>query len=164
VSTPPAPTIRIRELADADAPAILALARTLQARELSLYERMKPPEAIGDWYVDAIVQDCREKKGAVLVAEDATGTVVGYASVFVDVPTSIAESDYEYACIGDLVVAPEARGQGVGRALVNECERRARAAGVGELRLDVLARNTQARAVYATLGFEDHEITVRKKI
>jgi GNAT superfamily N-acetyltransferase len=53
-----------------------------------------------------------------------------------------------------LAVAPEARGLGVGAALVRECARRARAAGAGALGLHTSASMAAARRMYARLGFE----------
>ena len=53
-------------------------------------------------------------------------------------------------------VAPDARGRGVGDALVTAVVRWARERGVWELRLDVVAGNTSAIALYARHGFVDH--------
>jgi ribosomal protein S18 acetylase RimI-like enzyme len=57
------------------------------------------------------------------------------------------------AYIGRLGVAPNARGRGLGRALTEECIRRARADGartIGLATRDVMAA---ARAMYESLGF-----------
>jgi ribosomal protein S18 acetylase RimI-like enzyme len=156
--------LRIREFKEADAPAVLRLARALQAYEARLFERMKPPEEIGLWYLDALLRGCREKHGALVVAEDEAGQVVGYATVLFAGPDSMAETEHRHGRVGDLIVSEEARRRGVGGALLAECERRARAAGVDELRLDVLAANRQARGAYASLGFEDLHVTMRKKL
>jgi GNAT superfamily N-acetyltransferase len=153
---------RIREFCESDAPAILRLARALQAHEAALFERMKPPETIGAWYLDALLRECAEKSGAVLVAQDESGAVIGYATLLVESTSSITEADYCYARIGDFVVDEQARRRGVGGSLLIECERRARVAGVNELRVDVLAANRQARHVYDTRGFEDVYVTMRK--
>jgi GNAT superfamily N-acetyltransferase len=52
-----------------------------------------------------------------------------------------------------LAVAPAARSEGVGAALVRECARRARAAGAPALGLHTSASMTVARRMYARLGF-----------
>jgi ribosomal protein S18 acetylase RimI-like enzyme len=52
-----------------------------------------------------------------------------------------------------LAVAPEARGQGVGQALVRECVRRARAAGARELGLHTSASMRVAMGMYTRMGF-----------
>jgi GNAT superfamily N-acetyltransferase len=53
-----------------------------------------------------------------------------------------------------LAVAPEARGLGVGRALMDECIRRARAAGAPALTLHTTDMMRVAMALYQRMGFE----------
>ena len=53
-----------------------------------------------------------------------------------------------------ICVAPEARGRGVGTALLEGIAREAAERGYGEIRLDVIAGNTRARALYERRGFE----------
>lgn len=52
-----------------------------------------------------------------------------------------------------LFVAPEARGQGVGTALLHAISAEAAARGYGEVRLDVVEGNARARALYEREGF-----------
>jgi ribosomal protein S18 acetylase RimI-like enzyme len=54
--------------------------------------------------------------------------------------------------VADLVVAPAARGRGVGRALMTTGERWAREHGFEMLSLHVFAENRGARALYEELG------------
>ncbi|MEM8753757.1 MAG: GNAT family N-acetyltransferase [Pseudomonadota bacterium] len=53
-----------------------------------------------------------------------------------------------------LVVAPEARGRGVGGAILNRIEALAIETGRAEVRLDVVDTNPRARALYERRGFE----------
>ena len=57
--------------------------------------------------------------------------------------------------IHQLFVAAEARGTGLGAALLADGEARLTAAGVAEARLDCLAANTAAAAFYARQGWHD---------
>jgi ribosomal protein S18 acetylase RimI-like enzyme len=52
-----------------------------------------------------------------------------------------------------LGVAEEARGRGVGRALVRAAVEEARAGGFRRITLRVLGHNTRARALYESEGF-----------
>jgi GNAT superfamily N-acetyltransferase len=52
-----------------------------------------------------------------------------------------------------LCVAPDARGQGIGSALIAALVAEARARGVARIRLDVIDRNPRARNLYLRHGF-----------
>lgn len=59
-----------------------------------------------------------------------------------------------------LAVAPEARGQGIGEALVEECIRRARRMGAAELGLHTSVSMAAAMRMYRRIGFvraPDHD-------
>jgi GNAT superfamily N-acetyltransferase len=60
----------------------------------------------------------------------------------------------EAARLGSFWVAPEARGRGVGEALIDAVAQWAREAGFVELRVDVTDDNAAAIALYARMGFE----------
>jgi ribosomal protein S18 acetylase RimI-like enzyme len=57
------------------------------------------------------------------------------------------------AWLEDLFVIEPARGNGVGRALVEACAERSRARGCKRLQLDTNETNTAALALYERLGF-----------
>ena len=139
--------------------------RELQAHESGVYDRMKPVEAIGPWYVEKIKASAAEHKGVILVA-DAGTQLLGYASLLTEV-TSAEEPDeilYTYSYVGDLAVRMSHRNQGVGRALIEECERVAKAAGQKWLRLGVIAANQSAREFYSRVGLEEKFLTLEKKL
>jgi GNAT superfamily N-acetyltransferase len=155
--------IKIREYGEADAPAVVALIRELQASEVALYDRMKPAADMGQWYIDLLKMQCAEDDGVILIAEE-DGAALGYAIVLTNVVEdgSGDEVAYVYAYVGDLVVARAARRRGIGKLLLEECERRARLAGRDELRINVLAQNEGARAAYRAVGFDDLLVDMRK--
>jgi ribosomal protein S18 acetylase RimI-like enzyme len=155
----------IREYKDSDEAQVIALVRELQVHEMAYFDRMKPVEAIGPWYVDKLKADTAEHKGCILVADGGT-ELLGYAAFLTEV-TSADEPDeilYSYAFVSDLAVKASHRGQSVGRALIEECERIARAAGQKWLRLGVLADNQGARKFYSRMGLEEKFLTLEKKL
>lgn len=60
--------------------------------------------------------------------------------------------------VHDLAVLPEYRGRGIGRALLQAAEDRARQKGCCKLTLEVREDNTRARALYRSFGFGDSSI------
>lgn len=80
----------------------------------------------------------------------APARVVGYICVVA--PTSLAVNAHVRQIQG-LVVAPEARGSGVARALLRAGAEHARAAGARRLTLRVLGHNAPARRLYESEGF-----------
>jgi ribosomal protein S18 acetylase RimI-like enzyme len=59
--------------------------------------------------------------------------------------------------VHDLAVLPEHQGHGIGRALLEEAERRAHAEGSAKLTLEVHESNEGAKRLYARFGFEGWE-------
>jgi ribosomal protein S18 acetylase RimI-like enzyme len=61
-----------------------------------------------------------------------------------------------------MYVIPEARGRGIGRALLLEALSRARTlAGLEQVHLAVTSANTAARALYASVGFQNYGVLPR---
>jgi ribosomal protein S18 acetylase RimI-like enzyme len=90
-----------------------------------------------------------------IVAEER-GLVIG--SVMLYEPNAAAYGDLAQAVecpeVRLVAVAPEARGRGVARALMEECIRRARARGAEWLGLHTSRSMRTAMALYARMGFE----------
>ncbi|MFD1661196.1 GNAT family N-acetyltransferase [Streptomyces caeni] len=84
-----------------------------------------------------------------LVAE-LGGALVGY--IRLGFPTSL-KSNSHVRQIQGLAVADEARGAGVGRALLRAVQDEARRRGARRITLRVLGHNTPARALYESEGF-----------
>lgn len=96
----------------------------------------------------AFVRGVREAGGISLVAVDAVGQVVGWC----DVRRRPLEMFRHVGTLG-IGMLPEARGQGLGRRLMQAAIEAARTHGVERIQLGVFASNTRAIALYESLGF-----------
>jgi ribosomal protein S18 acetylase RimI-like enzyme len=157
--------LTIRGYRDGDEAAVIALVRELQIHEGQYIDRLKPPDTIGPWYVEALIDEVAKNKGSFLVAE-RDGLVVGYATLLAEMSSRDEkdEIDYSYSYVGDLAVLYAHRGLGIGKALLEECERLARAAGQKWLRLGVIAENRGARRFYERFGLEERFLTLEKRL
>ncbi|WSP70528.1 GNAT family N-acetyltransferase [Streptomyces sp. NBC_01236] len=135
----PAPYIRTATLEDED-----ALGRLDRDTWSPLHAVMPRPEPPYDpFYGD------RFGPRDHLVAE-IDGAVVGY--IRLGFPTPLASNSHVRQIQG-LVVADEARGAGVGRALLRGVLEEARRQGARRITLRVLGHNTPARKLYESEGF-----------
>lgn len=80
-----------------------------------------------------------------LIAAECGGVLCGYAAIW----TILDQSE-----LGDVAVAPEHRGRGVGRRLVQAAMEHARARGAGEIFLEGRESNKGAIRLYEEMGFE----------
>ncbi|TDW14468.1 acetyltransferase (GNAT) family protein [Kribbella kalugense] len=64
--------------------------------------------------------------------------------------------------VGELVVAKPFEGQGVGRALIDALTDHAKQRGLATVTLDTGAANTNARAFYGRLGFDEEDVKLTK--
>jgi ribosomal-protein-alanine acetyltransferase len=79
-----------------------------------------------------------------LVAEDATGAIVGYA---------VLHLAGEEAELANLAVAEDVRAQGIGRRLLAGCIELAQRRGVRDVFLEVRVSNLAAQTLYRSAGF-----------
>lgn len=68
------------------------------------------------------------------------------------------------AYLDHLVVAPESRGMGIGRALVEYAIERASDAGASRVDLTARATKQAAHALYRSLGFEQRETLLLRRL
>ena len=127
-------------------------------RELRLRSLLDSPEAFGSTYGDESVQTERAWRdwaggrwrggnAAVFVGRADDGTPVGTAT------GAEYEAEPRVAHVYAMWVAPDARGAGVGRALLDAVARWARDHGDRRLQLQVTDTNAPARALYRACGF-----------
>ena len=91
---------------------------------------------------------------AVLLAEDGNGGVVGFAELSIRAYAEGCQSD-RVAYLEGWYVEPQARGKGVGRALVAAAEEWGRAQGCAEFASDADADNEVSASAHRALGFEE---------
>ncbi|HYE77795.1 MAG TPA: ribosomal protein S18-alanine N-acetyltransferase [bacterium] len=99
------------------------------------------------WSRQMFVQELRNSHRPYLVLVDGE-TVIGYGGLWLDPPD---------AEISNIAVAPEYRGQGLGRLLMEVLLSTAEAAGCLRIALTVRVSNTVAQTLYTDFGFRiDH--------
>jgi RimJ/RimL family protein N-acetyltransferase len=144
--------LEIRPLTDADAPAW---------RELRLRMLRDHPDVFGSSWeeferesLEEVARRLRERTSPpdnALFGAFTNGALIGSTGLH----REEGAKDRHKAIIWGVYTAPEARGRGVGRALLTAAIERARAtSGVERLILAVATHNTAARALYASFGFE----------
>ena len=90
-----------------------------------------------------------EREGVQLLARDAEGRAVGFATIFWSWATTSAE---RIGVMNDLFVAPEARGSGTAEALIETCRVECAARGAGKLTWQTATDNERATKVYDRIG------------
>ncbi len=91
-------------------------------------------------------------QGEIVVAE-RDGRIVGAVTYVAPGRPKAAHFDRSWPIIRMLVVEPESRGSGVGRALTEECVRRAQRDGAGAIALHTSPIMTIALPLYLRMGF-----------
>jgi len=142
-----------REATRADVPAIRDVARATWERDYpAVLNRESVTDTVEAWYAaDQLAADVDRGDAVVLVADrhprdDADDAdVVGFVHAVVDGDCGTLLRAY---------VHPDARGEGVGRALVDAALDAFRDCGCDRAEAMVLARNDPGNAFYRSLGFE----------
>lgn len=104
-------------------------------------------------YVETLRLLGEDDRGEILVAADED-RLLGTIMFVPWSPDSEIARGADEAEIRAFAVAPEARGRGVGRDLVNALVERAREEGVARLLLSTLPETVSAQYVYRARGFE----------
>jgi ribosomal protein S18 acetylase RimI-like enzyme len=123
---------------------------------LAYREFVLPGERAWAEYLEHIADVAgRAQRALVLVAVDGDERILGTATL--ELETRIDEDDAplgaEEAHVRMLGVAPESRGRGVARALMEACASEARARGKTLLTLHTTTRMTAAQRMYESMGF-----------
>ncbi len=151
-SKPESTAVHLRDAAEADYAAIRAL--TLEAYRP--YAAIMPRAVWGALYqaVTSVLDNLDRQDAEKIVAvrgDEVVGSVLLYPPTGAD---SYGQGNASlYPELRLLAVAPQARGLGLGHALVDECIRRARSLGAQKLGLHTSDYMEVATALYLKLGF-----------
>jgi GNAT superfamily N-acetyltransferase len=143
------PTLTIRPATSADRDFVLALVPQLASFGPPAW-RSVDQMVETDTLVLGAALDGSAADATVLIAEDSAGTPLGFIHLTIDL-------DYytrrECGHVSDLVVAPPARGRGVGEQLLAAGEEWAAGRGYSLLTLNVFVGNSHARGLYERTGY-----------
>jgi len=138
--------MRIAQVGEADLAALLPMMRAY----CDFYE-VAPSDADLEGLARALIAD-PDREGIQLLARGDGGEPLGFATVFWSWQTLSAS---RVAVMNDLFVVPETRKQGVGRALIEECRRRAGERDAAELVWETALDNETAQRLYRSLNVEE---------
>jgi GNAT superfamily N-acetyltransferase len=161
LSKPSTTSIRDARL-PADEPAILSFITGLQDYEAAFEpdRRRDPNFAVAHWR--NLEHRCAERHGIFLIAEDDQKPV-GWAFAHDEkAELFVIEPERRHGYLAELYVMPQARGKGLGRALIEGCEAWARGRGHRLLIVGVLAKNPGAIRAYEGAGYTPYGISMRR--
>jgi GNAT superfamily N-acetyltransferase len=124
--------------------------------------RLDPPVAAE--YFALLEADVCSKGGRILVAEEEDGrTLLGWCVVHAqEDDIYVIGEERTYAYISELFIVEQARGQGLGRALIAACEDWAKSKGLDVMRIGVLPGNRRTAMIYERAGYQPYAVQLRK--
>lgn len=147
----------VRSFEPADGAEVMRLADRLRTGVADWRSQDKVTAAVRGWVQESMEQRDFEHLMWVAVAQDL---VVGFVSVSAQAHWSRDRDAY----IGELVVAADHEGRGVGRALVQVAEQWAADCGLRRIRLTTGAANHGALQMYESLGHTAEDVTLSRAI
>ena len=103
--------------------------------------------------------------GIVFLAFDPdTDEVVGYAALHLVTSGAAFDLGESYGDVETLAVLPERRGQGIGLALLNACQKELDRREIEYLSLETLASNTGALRLYERAGFQPFMMRMMRRV
>jgi GNAT superfamily N-acetyltransferase len=143
----------IRAAKSADEPAILAMAKAEMAAQEQIDPRFRLRADAMNRYAIYLRDRMKEIDSAVFVAEE-TGRIIGVAIGSIRVQDAFFETR-RYGYVSDLMVLPELRRRGVGRALWERIALWLKSLGISIVRLHIAATRSEARGFWRSVGAED---------
>ncbi len=120
--------------------------REMRPEDAAAVEAIERASFAVPWSRRAFWEEAQNERTVYLVAL-LQGEIVGYAGAWILL---------DEAQITNVAVAPEKRGQGVGRRLMAEMMMRAKARGAMRMTLEVRPSNEAALTLYKSCGFQDY--------
>jgi GNAT superfamily N-acetyltransferase len=130
----------------------LSIDEARRLRHIRLRALADTPDAFGSTYAEVAAHPLAEWSKQ--LQEIATFVAVHDGKDLGLVRCASDEHHHDTAWLISMWVTPEARGQGVGNALIDAVIECARSSGASRLLLDVGDHNQQAMALYARKGFQ----------
>lgn len=147
-----------------EASALTGFIAGLQKFEHAFEPNRRTDPLVGHDYFRMLMKRVEDRDGRVLVAE-CDGELLGWVVTLVDEgEIYVVENQRRTGFIAELFVVEDARGMGVGRALIAAAETSFKVRGLPIASIAVLAGNKRAREVYEAAGFEAYTIFLRKKL
>ena len=118
------------------------------------WQRFQPVagEEVGEGGGHARSQAAGPAQGEILLWQDRSGAVLGYGVLCAGFSL---EQGGAFGLIDELFLKPQARGRGLGRAMLETLARHAGDRGWATVRLEVNRHNAAARRMYLAAGFRD---------
>jgi ribosomal protein S18 acetylase RimI-like enzyme len=156
--------IHYREAEENDLPAICTLGMQVNTLHHDAFPQLFAPPA--DPLRDSAhwAASVAQPLATTFVAELQAGQLAGFITVAIQDESHSLMQPIRTGRIGTIGVTPEWRGQGIGRALMQEAQEWVKARGAIELRLHVWAFNQAARRLYDELGYELRMLTLAKPL
>lgn len=145
-----------------DTPSALRFVMALQSHEREFEPNRRIDDSVAEEYL-TVLRKRAEKNGRIFVAEDDKSHVLGWAVIYEDEQELyVVAEERTYGRLTELYVESDARGKGVGRALIAACEDWARARGHKHVLIGALSQNALAMAVYQGSGYAPYASFLRK--
>ncbi|MCE9971067.1 GNAT family N-acetyltransferase [Aeromonas salmonicida] len=144
--------MEIRKAQEPDIDAILELNRQIGEIHYEHYPEVFCPPSPEE---RAFLLTAIAAEGRLFCVAELDGAVVGFLTARIDINEAIPFLTKLPVChISSVVVDEKHRGRGIGKELIAHCDSWARAHDAHQIRLEVMAFNERAKALYETLGFK----------
>jgi len=145
-----------------DKRACLSFIAGLQQYEHAFEPDRRIDARVAEDYFAVLMKRTAEQQGRVFIAEQ-DGVPIGWAAFVIEHNyVYVVEEQRTFGYIAELFVTESARGQGIGRALIESCEAEGRARDLNLMMIGVIPANKRAASTYARAGYAPYAIELRK--